>query len=124
MKDFIIRSTYALSTAHQTAFSKNVAVVNEVIETVRDTPQELDLPPQQRRDKVIVFKGDYMTVRNLVRKFGYLHYMFCGSASAFPMTYSANMSFAKFHREIISYPVMSLKIMLHPEFRRLCSLRA
>ena len=48
------------------AFNRNEAIINEVIEIISDILTELDLPPAELLDKVILFKGDYMTVRNIL----------------------------------------------------------
>ena len=48
------------------AFNKNEALINEVIEIVSSIIEELDLSPVELLDKVILFKGDYMTVRNIL----------------------------------------------------------
>lgn len=48
------------------SFSKNEAVINEVIEILRGIMEELNLPAEQLLDKIILFKGDYMTVRNIM----------------------------------------------------------
>lgn len=48
------------------AFNRNEAIINEVIEIISDIMAELDLPLAELLDKVILFKGDYMTVRNIL----------------------------------------------------------
>lgn len=49
-----------------TTFHNNEAIINEVIEIVKQIVGELDLPAHQLMDKLIIFKGDYMTVRNIL----------------------------------------------------------
>ena len=51
------------------AFNRNEAVINEVIEIILDIMAELELSPAELLDKVILFKGDYMTVRNILYDF-------------------------------------------------------
>ena len=48
------------------AFNRNEAIINEVIEIIVDIMSELQLSPAELLNKVILFKGDYMTVRNIL----------------------------------------------------------
>lgn len=49
-----------------TAFAKDESIITEVIEIIQLIVDELDLPGQDLMDKLIMFKGDYMTVRNIL----------------------------------------------------------
>ena len=51
------------------AFNRNEAVITEVIEIILDIMAELELSPAELLDKVILFKRDYMTVRNILYDF-------------------------------------------------------
>lgn len=50
-----------------TTFHKNEAIINEVIEILKQITQELHLPAHELLDKLIIFKGDYMTVHNILQ---------------------------------------------------------
>lgn len=49
-----------------TAFAKDESIITEVIEIIKLIVEELDLPEAELLEKMILFKGDYMTVRNLL----------------------------------------------------------